>query len=56
MFKPYGTALHLFNEDDFAFVSRLTAQHPLLLQIGCYYLFNARRADEQIHHHTLFFF
>ncbi len=43
MFKPRGKKLKLFAADDFAFVTSLTANHPLLLQIGCYHLFNARR-------------
>jgi len=43
MFKPRGKELKLFTDDDFAFMTRLTARHPLLLQIGCYHLFNARR-------------
>ncbi|MBI1928895.1 AAA family ATPase [Candidatus Poribacteria bacterium] len=47
MFKPLGTALKLFTDDDFAFVSRVTAFHPLLLQMGCYHLFNARRGGEK---------
>lgn len=46
MFKPRGTELGLFTEDDFAFISQLTAHHPLLLQIGCYHLFNTRHEDE----------
>jgi len=44
VFKPRGKELKLFTDDDFAFMTRLTARHPLLLQIGCYHLFNARRA------------
>ena len=44
MFKPRGTELRLFTDDDFAFVTRLTAYHPLLLQISCYALFHARHA------------
>jgi hypothetical protein len=43
MFKPQGKKLKLFTEEDFAFVTSLTANHPLLLQIGCYHLLNARR-------------
>jgi hypothetical protein len=42
MFNPRGTPLDVFINDDFAFMERLTALHPLLLQIGCYHLFNAR--------------
>src|SRR5215813_5837840 len=45
MFKPCGTELKLLTDDDLAFMARLTARHPLLLQIGCYHLFNARRTS-----------
>jgi len=48
MFKPYGKELELFNDNDFAFISQLTARHPLLLQIGCYHLFNAYRIDREM--------
>lgn len=43
MFKPQGKKLKLFTDEDFAFVTSRTANHPLLLQIDCYHLFNARR-------------
>lgn len=43
MFKPYGKDLGVFTEEDFVFISQLTACHPALLQIGCFHLFNARR-------------
>jgi hypothetical protein len=56
MLRPRGTPLSLFVDEDFAFVTRLTAHHPLLLQIGCYHLFNARSTDGKaadIHQHVL---
>ena len=43
MFAPQGKKLKIFLDEDFAFAAALTANHPLLLQIGCYHLFNARR-------------
>jgi TIR domain len=43
MFKPHGKELGVFHDADFTFMVELTAQHPLLLQIGCDYLFNAYR-------------
>ena len=42
-FEPRGTKLKVLTTGDFEFVSRLTARHPALLQMGCYYLFNFRR-------------
>jgi hypothetical protein len=42
MFTPRGTELQRFTNDDFTFMTQLTACHPLLLQIGCYALFHAR--------------
>jgi TIR domain len=44
MFKPRGKELGAFNEVDFTLITKLTASHPLLLQIGCYHLFNMYRA------------
>jgi hypothetical protein len=43
VFKPCGKELRLFTENDFATMVRLTASHPLLLQIGAYHPFNCRR-------------
>lgn len=37
-----GMNLELFTGEDYKFIVQLTAFHPLLLQIGCYHLFNAR--------------
>jgi hypothetical protein len=45
MFRPRGRPLELFRAEDVALMTQLTARHPLLLQIGCYHLFNIRRAD-----------
>jgi TIR domain/AAA domain len=47
MVKPLEIPLEVFRDDDIAFMMQLTACHPLLLQIGCYYLFNLRSADEK---------
>ncbi len=43
MSKPNVENLHLFHEEDFEFMKKLTAWHPLLLQIGCDHLFDAYR-------------
>lgn len=42
--RPPGPPLHIFSPADTDMLTRLTARHPLLLQIGCYHLFNQRRA------------
>ena len=43
MSRPRGEDWNFFNDDDFEFMKKLTAWHPLLLQIGCEHLFNAYR-------------
>jgi nucleoside phosphorylase len=46
-FEPRGAKLDVLKESDFRFVTELTAKHPALLQMGCYYLFNARRKTKE---------
>lgn len=45
MLRPRGTPLHVFSADDVLLMSSITGRHPLLLQVGCYHLFNERRTD-----------
>lgn len=47
MFRPREVELQLFTADDFSQMARLTAHHPILLQIGCYHLFNLRHEAGQ---------
>jgi hypothetical protein len=47
MLAPRGTPLHAFSEQDITQMSMLTGRHPLLLQIGCYHLFNEQRAAHE---------
>lgn len=48
MLRPQRERLDLFGPEDIGFLTQLTARHPLLLQIGCYHLFNARRAPPEV--------
>jgi hypothetical protein len=47
MFRPRGQPLNVFASEDVRLLSQLTARHPLLLQIGCYHLFNEYRARSE---------
>ncbi len=44
IFRPVGKDLNIFTDEDYSFLTQLTASHPLLLQIACYHLLNARHS------------
>lgn len=46
MYSPYGNQSALFTEADLAYITRLTARHPLLLQIACDHLLRIRRKSK----------
>jgi hypothetical protein len=47
MFEPRGITLEEFNQADYDYILRLTASHPLLLQMACYHLFEIRYVEKK---------